>query len=331
MKILDVRVVIYTSRFSSPSVFNSADATNMLLFASLLWITALAVDKTSPQSRPIRRLQIFESFTELHDEQPDDLSRTLENEYSTLDSDDEGTVNVILSRLLIDFHVPETLQLPQCLDGVRASQNEGQIRDLMVFQSLLMMLTNPKDSQALFPWQQYLAKSLRNQNASVINLCSEYKQHFRCEHEHLTFINVDGKGLFDHLNLLKIPNTVRVFSAERCKLKTISPWSDLKGKSLECLRLKDNADLNLDLHGLTGNSDHLPLNRLVVSKVSISNYFGLQPHHRRDLKSSGLKEWMKKSTLECMKVLRNGHQPGHKRNPLCFYRDGTWTQGREMA
>ena len=248
-------------------------------------------DETSPESRPVKRLPIFESFTEANREQPDDLPVSPEDEYSIPDSGDEETVNVALSRLLADFEVPES-------------------PDLIVFRSLLKMFENPKDSSALPSWQQYVEKAIRNQDCLVMNLCSEYNQHFKCEEGHLTFINVDGMGSFDHLNLLMIPNTVRVFSAERCKLKTISPWSDLKGKSLECLRLKDNADLNLDLHGLTGDSDHLLLSRLAISKVSILKYFGLRAQDRTDLLSSGITEWMKQSTLECMKVLQRGHRGG---------------------
>ena len=279
-------------------------------------------DMEGPGSRPIKRLPIFESFTKSDDEQT-----IFENEYSTLDSVDEGTVNEQLSTLLVDFHVPETVEFGRSFVAVRASQNEGQLRDLMVFRSLLMMFINPKDSQALLPWQQYLAESIRNQKASVINLCSEYIQNFKCEEGHLTFINVDGKGSFDHLNLLMIPNTVRKCSAIRCKFKTMSPWSDLKGKSLECLRLTSNVNLKLDLHGLTGESDHLPLKKLMISRVSISKYFGLQVPTRMNPKSygnTGIARWMEKSTLEYMQVI-SCNTAGRKRKIFSFYRDGTWT------
>ena len=304
----------------------------MLLLACSLWITVSAVDiqlgqplpdETDSKSRPIKRLPIFESLTKSDNEESEDLPMSPENEYSAPESGDAETVNVVLSRLLVDFHVPETVEFGRSLVAVRASQNEGQFRDLIVFRSLLLMFTNSKDSKALLPWQQYLAESIRNQSASVINLCVEYSQNFKCEEGHLTFINVDGKGSLDHLNLLMIPNAVTVLSAQRCKLKTISPWSDLKGKSLECLRLKDNADLKLNLHGLAEESNHLSLKRLVISKVLVWKYFGLQTHDSMDHISFRITEWMKETRLESIKVT-NSHNVWTKRKTLSFRRDGTW-------
>ena len=128
------------------------------------------------------------------------------------------------------------------------------------------------------------------------------------------------KGPFDHLNLLMIPNTVRILSLRNTKLKTISEWTDLKGKSLKVLRLEFNYVLKLNLDGLTGNLNHLPLEHLTVSTRPITDYFG-EGDEKKALSKIG--NWMRASTLTSLK-LRDRTRVG----PRCkgsFDSDGTWT------
>ena len=82
-------------------------------------------------------------------------------------------------------------------------------------------------------------------------------------------------------------------------MKTISEWTDLKGKSLKVLRVDGNFDLKLNLDGLAGELNHLPLEQLSVSTMSIRNYFG-DFYWKRVLPKIG--NWMRASTLTSLKL-----------------------------
>ena len=107
-----------------------------------------------------------------------------------------------------------------------------------------------------------------------MDLCNEYHRNFNCYPDgRLRVIGLSGQE-FDHLNLLMIPNTVTMLYLKKTKLKTISKWADLRGKSLKFLALGQNPDLQLDLGGLKGELDHLSLEHLIVSS-SQRAYFGM--------------------------------------------------------
>ena len=202
-----------------------------------------------------------------------------------------------------------------------------QSHDSLIFKSLLMLLTNPRDSQPSFPWQKYLSESIKNQRCSVLDLCNDYKSKFKCDHDgHLTAVRLDQNKPFDHLNLLMLPSTVTDLRVRRTKLKTVSKWHDLKGKSLKCLKIQRNSDLNLNLDGLIGELNHLPLESLTVSMPQIAAYFSvpikLLENPRVDPINpafSRIGEWMKRSTLVQLRI------ESSRRNILLFCRDGLWS------
>ena len=134
-------------------------------------------------------------------------------------------------------------------------------------------------------------------------------------------IQLDQKGRFDHLNLLMIPNTVIRILLRRTKLKTISEWTDLKGKSLKVLRLDRNSDLlELNLDGLKGDSNHLPLEHLSVCVESMKNYFA-ETDWQRILPKIG--EWMRKSTLNSLRLWKRTNRNFGR--DAYFDSDGSWT------
>ena len=324
----------------------------MLTFALLLWIAVSGVDAASHQSLPkessvqstplpecramARRLKIFESFTKSTDQRDDDLPLSakvveLDQDYfHSGSSDDEQSVNELLQHSLVE--------LREIIDATKTHVIPTEsIESLIVFQSLLKMLSIPRqfESDSPSPWQNYLIASIRNLKCSVMDLCHEFSSNFKCDHEgRLKLIVIYGMGPFDHLNLLMIPNTVKGLSMERCGLTSISPWSDLKGKSLKSLRIyvSDAGNLKLNLDGLQGTLDHLPLENLTVGKYQISEYFGLQTLDRwPDSALSKIGKWMRCSTLLNLRAVmslrnvRDRRQTGRRQKCLCFCRDGTCT------
>ena len=200
---------------------------------------------------------------------------------------------------------------------------------LIVFQSLSKMLSNhyPKQSDPLSSWQKYVDESIRNLKCSVKDLCHEFVSNdanFKCDHEgHLTMIGLHRMvGRYEHLNLLMIPNTVKKIKMERTNLKTISEWADLRGKSLKQMRIygSEISNFKLNLDGLQGALDHLPLKHLSVERRSVSEYFGLQSLSSSEIALPRVAEWVTNSTLLSLRIeARN-----NKRRNICFNRDGTW-------
>ena len=102
-----------------------------------------------------------------------------------------------------------------------------------------------------------------------MDLCHKFERDFKCGRDgHLMWIKLDGQE-FDHLNLLMIPNTVRGLMVKSAKLKTISKWADLRGKSLDFLDLSQNPDLQLNLDGLRGGISNGPMKTLAAVRSEI--------------------------------------------------------------
>ena len=230
-----------------------------------------------------RRLSVFESFAKSDDDPRDDfrIRPSLA---------DNETVNEILQHSLIEL--TRTIGIMQ-----------------LVFESLSRMLSIP----------------LHSPSSLSLDLYHKLNLDVHCNHEgHLTVIGLNRVGQFDHsLNLLMIPSTVEKVSMQRCGLTSISPWSDLKGKSLKSLRIyeSDRLNLKLNLDGLKGTLDYLPLEHLSVGRNQVSDYFGLQKFSSSDPAFHRIGKWMKLSTLN---VLRIQTMKG-RRKSFSFYRDGTWT------
>lgn len=319
-----------------------------LTFATLLWIVVSAVEvegvchqtttdskefDTSVQSKPIskcrvmpRRLKVFESITEPADQQHTDFSISIDYGEDSHSLEDDKTINEILQHSLVELsdtlrtlesnNPSNAMRIPLHLITVQSSES------LMVFQSLLMMLSNPKESRLPKPWQKYLIESIRKQQCPETDLCREFSRNFKCDEDgHLGAIVFDNRDQFvmEHLNLRMIPNTVEVLSLRGIGLKTISDWTHLKDKSLKALRVDANNDLELNLDGLIGESNYLPLEHMTVRASSIIDYFG-EGNRERLLPRIG--EWMRKSTLITLKF-------SYKRlsgsRQVYFARDGSWT------
>ena len=274
-------------------------------------LRSAALPKSSVGSR---RLSIFKSITKSGDQ------RNAEEDSPA--PDDDKTVNEILRHSLVEL--TDTLGTLESNDPFKAMRISLHVipvqspESLMVFESLLKMLSNPKESRSSTTWQQFLIKSIGNQQCSVLDLCKEFHQNFECDGEgHLKVIGLVRRSPFDHLNLLMVPNTVEILNIRRIKLKTISEWSDLRGKSLRVLNLEENIDLQLNLDGLTGDLDHLPLERLSVSQRSLTHYFGERNWYRTLAK---IGDWMKTSTLTCLTLTDRSCK-----SRAFFGGDGTWT------
>ena len=63
---------------------------------------------------------------------------------------------------------------------------------------------------------------------------------------------------------------------QKAKLKTISKWADLKGKSLTYLNLRQNPDLRLDLAGLRGGLRDRPLKNWAAVRGEIYAYLEME-------------------------------------------------------
>ena len=265
----------------------------MLSLASLILITVSAVDNGRNQFPPIsavddaylqsvsqepsvrsrttisgspvtRRLRIFESFAKSEDPTQDDYPLPIGSDQVILASDDDPTINEILDESLVELR-----GIIEALTPVTGFQST---ESLIVFHSLLGMFSSrhPVQFHSPLPWQTYLSQSITNLRCSVTDLCREFGSNFKCDQEgHLRVILLNGKGPFDHLNLLMIPNTVEILSMERCGLTSISAWSDLKDKSLQSLRIYETgtSNLKLNLDGLQGTLDYLPLRDITVARA----------------------------------------------------------------
>ena len=289
-----------------------------------------------------RRFEIFKSITASTDQRHDDVSLSIEHGHSSSSAEDSETVNEILQHSLVDL--TSTLQILGTNDPSKAMRIPVHVtpmqspESLLVFQSLLMMLSNPKELRSLMPWQQYLSEAIRKHQCSEVELCREFHQNFKCDEEgHLEIIMLNARGSFDHLNLLMIPNTVKTLMVKRAQLKTISDWTDLKGKSLKVLQLNENNHLELKLEGLRGELNHLPLQHLVVSTGAMADSFGEKnwgrasgtligrgefPIENWERALSKIGNWMKTSTLTSL-TLRARGQSNSKGN-VSFDSDGAW-------
>ena len=300
----------------------------MLTFVPLLWIAVSGADAASQQTlsqesnvrllpRPksgaiTRRLNIFESFARSADQQGDALQLSadvVKPDQDSLDSDDEKSVNEILQHSLVE--------LKEIIDAAKTHLiSTESVESLIVFQSLLKMLSIPEQfvSDSPSSWQRYryLSESIRNLKCSVTDLCREFDSNFKCDQQgHLIWIRLEGMRPFHHLNLLMIPNTVEALKIERCGLTSISAWADLKGKSLKTLRIYESKAgcLKLNLDGLQGTLDHLPLEQLSVGTEQVREYFGLRTLSPSDSAMPQIEKWMKASTLVNLKIA-----PRHSRH-----------------
>ena len=296
----------------------------MLTFAPLVWFTISAVDaacvesvseKSSVQSNSVhesrrmtRRLNIFESFAKSDDQRHEDCQLLGE----TVKPDDQS-VNEILQQSLFELtEIVENSHLH------------------FVFQSLLNMLSTRAPEQSdtplpplPYPWQRYMAECIRNLKYSVKDLRHRFGANFKFDHHgHLKVISFFQTGsLPKHFNLLMIPNTVEEIKMRHYTIHTISDWADLKGKALKSLCILEGKLLKLNLDGLQGTLDYLPLEHLIVGQWQIEEYFGVRNNpspYPATFKRIG--EWMKTSTLLSLRV---ECQTKNKRS-FIYYRDGTW-------
>ena len=319
----------------------------MLTFAPLLCITVLGADAASHQSiskgsnvqstplpaspRMTRRLKIFESFAKSDEERESHWQSSVEFAEPQGDCfylDDDKTVNEILRHSLVE--------LTEIIDAAKIhvipmESCPESIESLIVFQSLLKMLSIPKqfasDLLAPSPWQKYLEESIRNLKCSVIDLSHKFGSNFKCDEQgRLVAIALCTMKPLEHLNLLMIPNTVEMLSLRRAQLSSISAWSDLRGKSLKSLRIygKRNWNLKLNLDGLKGNLDDLSLEDLTVGRAQISEYFGLQSFSLFEYGLPLIREWMRSSTLLNLRIYQRS--TNRQRSCTCISRDGTCTR-----
>ena len=298
-------------------MLRSEDKRQMLTFAPLLFIAVCIVYLDGASHRngfdgSVQSSSVWRSIG-------------VKEDSPTPEDGDEKTVNEILQHSLVEL--TETLQRLESNDPFKSMRVPLHViqmqspESLVVFQSLLMLLTNPKESGSLMRWQQYLEKSISKHHCSVTDLCREFQPIFKCDEEgRLVFVLLDQKGPFDHLNLRMIPNTVETLSLRRTGLKTISEWIDLKEKSLKKLLVDGNTELKLDLDGLIGDMDYLPLEYLHVSTWSMANYIG-NANLRRALRQIGA--WMKRSTLNTLRVVHRTH--ARTLSGVSFHCDGSWT------
>ena len=297
---------------------------------------------SASRSREVtRRLKIFESITKSEDQRNDDSSVSIEYEQGISAPDDDQTVNEILHHSLVELtEMLRTLDLHDPSKAMRIPVHVIPVQSsLMMFQSLLMMLSNPKERRSPTSWQQYLMKSIRKKQCSEIELFTEFDHNFKCDAEvPLRVIMLVGhgyEGSFNHLNLLMIPNTVMRILLRDTKLKTISEWTDLKGNSLTILDLGGNPELKLKalshfldvvfsktffvgicrekkfskiqhlrcetepFDALKGGLNYLPLEHLVVSVRTIKMY--IEPWAWLNL-FPRIVDWIKASTLTSLKI-----------------------------
>ena len=308
----------------------------LLKFASLLLVTMFAVDnrgtlfppkKTEvqqnliPGSRVTTRLDVYKSLAKLDHQPRGNFLPSIRSHQDILVQEDDETVNESLQHSLVE--------LREIIEGLRTSviPNESG-ESLIVFQSLLKMLSNPQQSasstfDSLLPWQKYVDQSIRDLKCSVRNLCREFGSNFKCDPEgHLRVILLNEKSPFDHLNLLMIPNTVEMLSMGRCGLTSISAWSDLKGKSLKWMRIYERGTslLTLNLDGLRGTLDSSPLKHITILRSQISGYFGLQAVSLQDSALPRIGHWMRSSTLVSLCIESKAKQ----KRKLFFGRNGVW-------
>ena len=314
----------------------------MLTFVPLLWIIVFGADAASHQSLPkkskvrtlpcpeppamTRRLKIFESFAKSKDQRAGDLQvspEVVKPDQDCFGLDGEQSVNELLQHSLVEWR--------EIIDAAKTHLISTEaVESMIVFQSLLKMLSIPREfeSDSPSPWQNYLIASISNLKCSVKDLCHEFSSNFKCDHEgRLKLIAICGMGPFDHLNLLMIPNTVERIIIERCGLASISAWSDLKGKSLKSLRIyvSEAGNLKLNLDGLQGTLDYLPLEYLTLGGWQVSEYFGLETLSLSDPALPQIGKWMRASTLVNLRIeSRNSRRALRRRRRINFYREGTW-------
>ena len=309
----------------------------LLKFAPLLLITVSAVEnggdqsppKTTevqqnpiPGSRVTSRLDIYKSLAQLHHQPRENFQPSIRSDQCILAPEDGETVNESLQHSLVEVR--------EIIDGpIKHVISAESIESLIVFQSLLKMLSNPEQSassnlDSQLPWREYLSESIRNLKCSVRDLCHEFGSHFKCDQEgHLNTIRLNRMGPFDHWNLLMIPNTVENIEMRRCGLTSISAWSDLKGKSLKSLRIYEPRILNFNLDGLQGTLDDLPLEDLTVGRSQLSEYFGVQRVSLSDSALPKIGEWMRSSTLVRLRIVASISRASNRRR-ICVDRDGNW-------
>ena len=305
--------VLDGAAYRSPHGFEECDAS----------VQSSAISKCG---KVTRRLKIFESITK-HSYLPMFIGY---KEGSRI-PEDEKTMNEILQYSLVELtEILQTLEIRDPWKAMRIPVHVITLQSpetLMVFESLLLMLSIPKGSRGPTQLQQYLKEAISNQQCSKVNLCNKWPQNFKCdEMGHLKEILLDNSGRLDHLNLLMIPNTVKTLSLRNTNLKSISGWTELKGKSLRTLYVDGNAGLELNLIGLSRpDLEYFPLDHLSVSPRSIANYFG-EGDRQRALSRIG--KWMRKSTLRSL-TLRHGIDGTKKRSQRCtrvyFDCDGSCT------
>ena len=125
--------------------------------------------------RSTRRLNIFESITQTENEQNGDFPVSIGYEEGCSVSDDDKTVNELLQHSLVKLtEIIRKLELNDLSKAMRVPVSLVPVQSsLMVFQSLLRMLSNPQESRSPTSWQQYLIKSISNEQCSVLDLCKE--------------------------------------------------------------------------------------------------------------------------------------------------------------
>ena len=315
---------------------HSLSYNQMLTFTTLLFIAISIVDLDGASPQSPKEYTEFEANLQSSsissfpgpirrsaDQRHDDYPQRSGPKEGCIAPEDGETVNEILQHSLVEL--TDTLQTLESNDPFKTMRVPLHVipmqspESLMIFQSLLKMLSNPTESHSSTPWQQYLEESIRKRQCSVMDLCREFHHNFKCEKGQLKSILLDNAGKFDHLNLLMIPNTVTNLCVRRAKLRTISGWTDLKEKSLKVLLLNENKDLELNLDGLRGEFSYLSLEHLSVSGRAMTNSFR-EKNWERALTKIG--DWMKTSTLTSLRLrARRSRTPGRN---VCFSSDGSW-------
>ena len=155
----------------------------------------------------------------------------------------------------------------------RTQEDEYRVYSQEIFGSLLDMVSSPGCSTRWSSWLQFVAESWYSEDCWVFDLCAQYRANFMCggrgSFQHLRRINLRGNGLSGSFPLSMIPDSVTNMNLERNQLESIGKWDDLRGKSLHFLDVTRNNALILNLDGLNGDQNHLPLKRLKVSKGQI--------------------------------------------------------------
>ena len=110
--------------------------------------------------RTSRRLSIFESIARSDGQRDDELSQSIENLHLDSESITE-TTDEILQQMRTSLGLEDSRRLQPPLPTT------APCTDSTVFESLLMMLSNPTTSDTPEPWQRYLMESIKKQQCSV--------------------------------------------------------------------------------------------------------------------------------------------------------------------